>query len=88
MFNAAIKELRYEGGRAAKANIVLCFVLAAVFLSICLPSVLSELRNFFGTVPEQSTGRDIVFALLLFLFFVISIYFVYSLELYKKKING
>jgi hypothetical protein len=82
---AAIQELRFKAGRAAKANIILSAILALLFVFMTLTDVLREVREFLdGPVEPQSGVKYILFASL-FLFFFTSLCFVFALERYSTK---
>ena len=84
---SAIKELKFAGGRAAIANVILCVVFALVCLAIAMPSVLSELRALFTNAPEHSVTLDILLFIILGVFFGISVYYCYSLDRYEQEMK-
>src|SRR5438270_13247659 len=52
---AGLQELRFTGGRAAKANIILCAIVGALFGLIALHGVLNGLRELTGGEREHNS---------------------------------
>jgi len=84
IMGAALKEMRFEGGKAGTANVILWLVLAMVALALSTPRVITELRNLFRNVPENSAATDILLIALLGVFFLVSVYYVYSIDRYEQ----
>jgi len=81
---AALHELTFSGGRAAKANIILSALIGILFVFICLPDELREFRDLLGGAPHSGTAKYLLFGCLLGFFFL-SLCFVFALEMYSKK---
>lgn len=82
---AAMKELKFQGGRAAKCNIILSAILAVVFVLMVLTDVLPEVRRFLDGSSENQGGAKYVLFASLFFFFFISLCFICALERYSVR---
>jgi len=81
---AAVHELTLTGGRAAKANIFLSILLGLLFVFILLPDELREFREFLDGTPSSGNAKYLLFGCLIF-FFLLSLCFVFAIEMYSKK---
>jgi hypothetical protein len=81
---AALSELSFAGGRAAKANVVLCIIVAVLFVFVCLPDEAREFRALLDGAPESAMAKYVLFGSLL-VFFIFSLCFVYAIDRYSTK---
>jgi hypothetical protein len=85
IIGAAVQELRFKGGRAAKANIILSVILAFSFALMVLTDVLQEVREFLDGSADNQLGAKYVLFASLFIFFLVSLCFVFALERFAAK---
>lgn len=84
---AAIHELTFRGGRAAKCNSILCVCFALVMIFVLAEDTLTKLAKIMAGTPEGSSGTYVLVALLV-LFFIASLCFVFAMERYRKFTSG
>ena len=87
IITAAIQELTFKGGRAAKANIILSILLFLAFVFVTLTDVLSDVREFLDGPQDHQSGVKYLLFGSIFLFFLISLCFVFALDRYPKKMR-
>jgi hypothetical protein len=86
IITSGLKELRFEGGRAAKANIILSGILALLFISVFVTDVLRDIREFIdGAAPQR--GSEYILLAALVLFFLVSLCFVFATDRYSQKMR-
>ncbi len=87
--HASLQELRFRGGRAAKANIILSVLLTVLLVFMVLHGLLNELRALLGGEHDQATTKYLylLFALVL-LFFFVSICFIFSQDRFFRKMKS
>jgi len=85
---AGINELRFKGGRAAKANVILSAILALLVVVMVLTDVLREVREFLDGSSESQSGVKYVLYGSVFFFFLVSLCFIFAQERYSTKAKG
>jgi hypothetical protein len=87
IIGAAMRELTFRGGRAAKCNTILSVIFALVIVLVVMEETLSKLALILAGTPEGSRG---IFALvvLLLLFLLASMCFVFSMERFRNYTGG
>jgi hypothetical protein len=82
--SAAVQELKFEGGRAAKANIILSLILGFLYFLLLLADALREVRAFLGSAADERDAKYVLFCVVC-LFFWFSLRYVCELERYSEK---
>jgi hypothetical protein len=85
IIEAGLQELRFRGGRAAKANIILSIVLAILFVLFAFHGIFNEIAMWIGIERDQQVSKYLyVVFVLIILFFLVSVCLVYASDRYRK----
>jgi hypothetical protein len=86
IISAGLKELRFQGGRAGKTNIILSFILGVLYIAIVLTDELKEVLQFLHGESSNSNVKYLLF-LVIVVFFFLSVWFVHATDAYVRKMR-